>query len=284
MNQKRSVYEYDNFREFLRDFCVAAKAADKKYSFRYFSRVAGFVSPSHIKRIIAGERNLSIKGIEKLAKALKLGNDEFFFFKNLVLFNQSETSEEKQGFAREILRSRNYRKIHPLSKMQFNYFSRWYLVPIRELVALAEFKEDPEWIAKTIKPAITTQEATQGLKDLIEAGLLVRDPLGKLIQANSNVTFPDTITASFYIRYHKEMLSKAADSIDLVPRERRDISNVTFGLSLQAMEKIKEMIKKFREDVLEEAAKDQSANSVYQLNLQLFPVAEIPSSKLGEKK
>ena len=121
---------------------------------------------------MTGENNLSLKSIEKFAKAMKLGKEEAVFFRNLVLFNQATTSAEKQRYAEEIMRSRGYRRQHPLSESQFNYFKQWYLPLIRELPCLSDFKEDAEWIAQRITPQITPQEAQRALNELLKLGLL----------------------------------------------------------------------------------------------------------------
>jgi uncharacterized protein (TIGR02147 family) len=273
------IYEYDNFREFLRDFCAHAKAKDKKYSLRYFSRLAGFVSPSHLKRVIDGERNLSSEAITKFSKVLKLNKRQSFFFQNLTLFNQAKTNSERETYARELLKSRNFREARPLSQLQFQYFAHWYFVPVRELAALSDFREDPTWIADAIRPRITPNEAARALRELEKLGLLVRNTSGELIQSATDLIRPDSFTASFYVRYHKDMIQRGAESIELISREKRDISTVSFALSTSALVKIKEMIGRLREEVLAVAAQDSDSNSIYQLNLQLFPIAETGNSE-----
>ncbi len=58
MSTKISVFEYDNYREFLRDSYEYLKAANPKYSYRYFSKSAGFKSSSVMKMIMDGKRNM----------------------------------------------------------------------------------------------------------------------------------------------------------------------------------------------------------------------------------
>ena len=80
--------------------------------------------------------------------------------------NQAGTVEEKQKYASELLKSRVYRKIHPLSESQYNYFGQWYFVLIRELVGLPGFKEDYDWISKQIIYPITPAEAKRAMDEL----------------------------------------------------------------------------------------------------------------------
>ena len=47
------------------------KATKPQFSYRYFSRVAGFSSPNFLKLVAEGQRNLSPKSIAKFAKKLR---------------------------------------------------------------------------------------------------------------------------------------------------------------------------------------------------------------------
>src|SRR5690242_16713689 len=106
-----------------------------------------------------GESKLSPKSIDKFIKGFKLKREEAHFFKHLVLLNQATVPSVKQIHAQEILRSEHFREIHPLLETQYGLFSRWYFIPVRELVNFPDFKENPEWIARTIVPAITVEQA-----------------------------------------------------------------------------------------------------------------------------
>src|SRR5690348_8332036 len=141
LTKKKSLFEYDNYREFLKDTYLSKKE-NKKFSFRVFSRMAGFKAGNYLKLVMDGERNLTIESIEKFSMALKFNKEESKFFKNLVLFNQASSVDEKNKYAEQLLYSRVYRKIYPLKELQYRYFSQWYFVPIREMVNLPEFIED----------------------------------------------------------------------------------------------------------------------------------------------
>lgn len=279
---KKSLFDYDNYREFLRDFYLTSKARNKNFSFRYFSRIAGFKSPNILKLVMDGERNIAPHSIDKFVKAMKLNREESLFFRNLVLLNQSTSVDDKQHYIQEILKSRTYKRIHPLKEAQYNFFSRWYCALILEMVAIPGFREDPHWIAKQIHPPITPTEVRRVLDELLEMGLIQRNPEGKLMQANPNLSSPDEVISTSIAQCHREMMKRAAESIDLVPRENRDISGVTFGMSRETMKEIKEMLQNFRREVLKVASRDSVPDGVYQLNFQLFPLMQISKSEVPD--
>ena len=53
------VFDYLDYRAFLRDFYARAKATRRGFSFRAFSRKARLGSPNHLKRVMEGDRNLT---------------------------------------------------------------------------------------------------------------------------------------------------------------------------------------------------------------------------------
>ena len=90
------VFNYLDYRKYLHDVYHDYKAKDAKFSFRYFSRQAGFKSSSVLKMAISGTRNLTAASAVKCAKALKLKGKELEYFESLVQFNQAKTDKEKE--------------------------------------------------------------------------------------------------------------------------------------------------------------------------------------------
>ena len=68
---KVEVNSYLNYRDFLKDFFSAKKKSSPHFSHRSFMFSAGLNSPSHLKMIIDGKRNLTNKSLPKYVKALK---------------------------------------------------------------------------------------------------------------------------------------------------------------------------------------------------------------------
>jgi uncharacterized protein (TIGR02147 family) len=277
----KSIFEYDNYRTYLKDYYANAKAKGRKFSLQYFSNLMGFSAKSFFKHVMDGHRNLSDDSIERVVKALKLAKEEALHFRNLVQFNQATSSEERERYSIEILRSKGYRQMHPLKESQLHYFQNWYYVVVRELINLPTFKEDPEWIAAHTLPPITPRQAREALEELSKLGLIRRDESGKLVQETAIVTTADEVTSALLARYHREFMKKASESIDLVPRESRDISSVTFRVSEATARKFKEKVQKFRKELAEEASRDSHPKAIFQLNLQLFPVTQLGEDESG---
>jgi uncharacterized protein (TIGR02147 family) len=267
-----SVYEYLDYRSYLRDYYVDRKKNGRGFSYRSFSRRANLRSPNYLKMVMDGQRNLTPAMAERFSKALGLEGEEADYFVDLVAFNQAKTSHERNKQYERIMGSRKYRKAHRLDIAQAAYHSTWYIPAIRELAAREDFRDDPEWIAKTLVPPISKAEAKRAVTTLVELGLLVRE--GNRVSQGQELVSTGPETRSLHIaNYHRSMIERAAEAIDLFPSHDRDISSLTLCMGADGVKRLKERVQKFRGELLELSTHEQEPNRVVQVNFQLFPLS-----------
>jgi uncharacterized protein (TIGR02147 family) len=272
--KKIAIFEYDNYRAYLRDLYRFYKETKPCFSYRYFSQKAGFRSPNFLKLIIEGKRNLSSESIERFTDALNLSKKEADFFRVLVHLNQARTIGEKKLYAEQLMQSRSFRSIHPLRQDQYRYYRDWYNIPIREMTVLPEFSEDPGWIARRLVPTISPQQAQRALDLLFQLGLLKRDESGRIVQSDAFISTGDEVTFTSVANYHRAMIQKGSEALDRFAGPDRDISSVTMALSEEGFREIKSLIQKFRKELLAIADQEKRPDGVYQVNFQLFPLAK----------
>jgi uncharacterized protein (TIGR02147 family) len=179
------------------------------------------------------------------------------------------------------MQSRTFRYIHSLKQDQYRYYAEWYNIPIRELTALPEFSEDPAWIARSLIPPISPQQAQKALDLLFQLGLLKRDASGRLVQTDAFISTGDEVTSTSVANYHREMIQKGSEALDRFAAQDRDISSVTMALSGKSFGEIKSLIQKFRKELLAIADQDHCPEGVYQVNFQLFPLAKCAKKEPG---
>lgn len=272
--EKPEIFEYDDYRQFLKDYYEFSKQARRGFSYRRFSKDAGFSSPNFIKLVIEGQRNLTGKSVSKIAEAIKLSKDRAEYLDALVSFNQAETYEEKSKSFERMSKFKKFREVQGLAKEQFEFYSRWYYPAIRELVTLNDFDEDPAWIAQRIFPRLTEREVEEAVATLLRLGLIERNKKGRLVQSDALLGSGAEVKSVAVVKFHRQMLENASKSIDGVPSSERDLSSVTLGVQRDQMPKIKKMIQNFREELMAEiAGANSETEEVYQLNLQLFPLS-----------
>jgi uncharacterized protein (TIGR02147 family) len=274
-----SVYDYLDYRAFLRDHFAASKQAHAHYSFRYFARKAGLQSSNFLKLVMDGKRNLGAQALEGFVKALKLGADEATFFRDLVELAQAETVADKNRAFERVAANRRFRKARRIEGPLFKLLSRWYYPAVRELAARTDFREDPKWVAQQLWPPITTGQAKNAIATLLELGLLVRDGGGKLQRGEPSFTTGHEVRSMVMPAYHRQMIERAAWAVDNVPPDQRDVSAQTVCIRASSLADLKARVHRFREEMLERCDSETEPERVYQLCIQLFPMSVPPKLK-----
>lgn len=271
--QKVDIFGYLDYRAFLRDSYEHKKRHQRGFSYRWFARKAGLSSPNFLQLVIQGKRNLSSESAQRFAEALGLDTTESRFLGDLVSFNQATTPAEKNAHYERLSSYRKHRAVRALELSEFEYYSRWYVPVIRELVTCDGFEESPEWIASKLIPPITPAQASQALELLLRLGFLVREEGGRLVQADPLLSTGPEVRSLAVGNFHRQMMERAAASIELVEREWRDISALTVALGPEAFKLFKQKIVQLRSELLGLSAAEKTPTRVIQLNFQLFPLA-----------
>jgi uncharacterized protein (TIGR02147 family) len=271
---KLDVFEYLDYRAFLRDYYVEQKAK-RQLSYRKFAQEGGLRSPNYLKLVTDGERNLSDAMARRFAKTLALTGDARLYFLELVRFNQATSPSTRDEAYARLTGFQRYQRAQPLEQAHAEYHSKWYLPAIRELAASKAFNADPAWIARHLQPKITKEEAKQALGTLLELGLLQRGVDGKITQGNAVLSTGAEVRGVYIGRYHREMMQRAALAIDTQPPTERDISSLTMCVGKSGLKLLKDRIQRFRRELLDLAVLEEAPRQVIQINLQLFALSEV---------
>ncbi len=272
-NPNIPIWDYMDYRVYLKDWYADAKANRRGFSHRAFSEEAGFSSPNFLKLVMDGDRNLTEKSIIPFMKGLRLNKQEQEFFHNLVFFTQAKNHEEKNGFYSRMLQSRKFSQLKPLEKRQFDFYTTWYHPIVRELVNSQYFDGTAEWVAQHVQPAITVAQATKSLELLALLGLIKRCDDGKWQQADNLISTGPEIKSNVLMQYHQNLLELARHQLTAVPAKERDVSSLTLGIKPEQIPLLKEKIREFRRDILKVVSEEEDTTQVVMLNVQLLPVS-----------
>lgn len=279
----KSVLSYIDYRHFLRDFYDEKKQTTRFFSARYFAQKAGLSSASFLREVINGKKNLGNPTIEKFISALDLTGKEARFFKHLVLFNQAVNVDEKQDHYAVLLSLMNTVKEYQLTAMQLQVYNHWYIPVIRELVCILDFKDDFSLLGKSVYPAITSSEAKSAVQLLVKLQMIQKLENGMYEQCTRAIQAKSELDTMAVMNFTKAMTEKAAHALETLPRDERNFSTVTCGMSRACYELIIAETNAFKDRIVTIVNNDanSSTDQVYQLNFQLFPVSRNQS---GEKK
>ncbi len=265
------ILHYSNYRTFLLDYYEYKKTEQPVFSHRYFAQKAGLTSPNYLKLVMDGKRNLTKKTLLKFASALGLKGMRAEFFENLVFFNQSTSLPERNIYYGNILRVRAKSGLRKLDEAQFQLFSDWRHIVVRELAAAKGFRPDARWIVKKLGKAISEKEAEESLKLLSILGLLKKTANG-FMQTDINITTSDEVRSLLVKNYHHQMIRMGATALDNLPASQRDISSITIPIHAKDFPKVKEQIQLMRKELLNLGAEQGAGEDVIQVNIQLFPL------------
>lgn len=278
-----SVYDYTDYRAYLRDYYVAEKARRPAFSYRYFARRAGHTSPNFLKLVIEGKRNLGPSSVTAFARALELDAEEAAFFAELVAYGQAKSDEAKNRHLSRIMAARNYRKAGRIEGQLFEYLSHWYLPAIRELVARPDFSEDPKWIAQELIPQVSARRAAEGLKVLIKLGLVRRMPDGRLERGDPSWTTGPETNSKIVAKFHHQMLTLATDAVQSFSADERNITSLVVCVGPKTIEEMRRRMTSFQQELLALCDADEGPQVVYQVGMQLFPLSKSHSAPPAEE-
>ena len=268
------VVKFTDYRKFLKAYYDAMKLNHRYFSYKYFADKAGFRNKGFIYNVIKGVKNLSKYGALKLARAMNLNNREQEYFENLVAYNQTRTPEEQSLYYSKMVESSGPRKsdMYLLRKSQYDFFSRYYHPVIRSLIEMCGFDGDYSRLAKSIYPPITPGQAKKSVALLLKLGL-IKKTNGRYRVPDKTVSTGDFPVSPAILKFHVESMSLAQKATLELPRDQRNITGLTLGLSKQGYETLCNEISLFRKKLLDIAEKDRSADRVIQVNFHAFPVS-----------
>jgi uncharacterized protein (TIGR02147 family) len=267
------VFEYDDYRRFLRDFFDEQKRLRAAFSYRYFARKAGLSSPSLVIDVMKGRLNLTMKTLPKVVRGLGLRGRAATFFKTLVLFNQSRDEQGKEEHYEELVRIRRGSKLYKLNKLQYAYFDHWYYPVVRELAAYARWNDDYAELARLVHPPITEAQARKAVETLLELGLLERTPDGGYAQMNPGVSTAD-VPLAIQACARRDLMKLAMVASHELHKDERYIAHATLSMSEKGYQEATRICDEARRRIVSLALNDSSVEKVYEVMFQAFPLSD----------
>lgn len=266
------ITEYNDYRRYMRDYYEKRKRTSY-FSWREFAKLAGFSSSGYLKLVCDGKTRLRQDGALKVARAMELSGYRQEYFCLLVEFCDAPDERSRvQAFSRmRALMEGN--GVRVLGAEAFDYYRSWVNPVVRELAPMMPGAK-PSDIAKKCIPEVTAGEVRNSLELMVRANLLGRRPDGTYVQINKGLSGDPALLSASMKAMQKQVMQLAADALDNVPADERDISGFTLGISENAYRRLVEEIAAFRKRVKEIVSEDEGCNRVYRLNLQLFPLSE----------
>ncbi|WP_407441028.1 TIGR02147 family protein [Fibrobacter sp.] len=265
----KPIIEYTDFRKFMRDF-YEEKKLRHAFSWREFSKSAGFSSSSYMKVVCDGKSKLSKVGVERTGQAMGLVGFEMDYFRAMVKFGQEETDAKKKAAFEEMRAIAKMHKVRVINSDLFDFYESWQNPTLRELAPMMP-GATPGELAKKCCNEISAEEVKNSLNFLAKNDFLKKIGDNTFEQTAKSIVGNPESTQLALRDMHREMAGLAAASLDL-PRSERNFTGVTMGVSKDSYERIVKVMNDCLRQVVAIANEDTNIDQVYRMNLQLFPL------------
>ncbi|NLE00155.1 MAG: TIGR02147 family protein, partial [Fibrobacter sp.] len=266
-----NIFEYVDYRFFLTDYIGRQKRGGRPFTHRSFAKKAG-LSVGLLNDILSKRQNLTLAAMHKYARAMDLNSKEIAYFEALVGFNNADTNAEKNRFFGEMVRLRGRSPVKFLDSRQYEYFSAWYNPVVREMMVHLGLGDNAEAISREINPPVSPSKIRKSIALLKELGLVYQSPDGVWHASDKVISSEYEIQSVALKNYHIGMLERAAESLDYYTSSEREFQGLTIAASKATMQRMKERIRSFTDELLcMAAAETEKTEEVFQINIQAFP-------------
>ncbi|MFW5960602.1 MAG: TIGR02147 family protein [Chitinivibrionales bacterium] len=277
----KSLFNYEDYRVFLRDFFDEQKKNKKFFSQRYFAQKAGFSSHSFCTFIINGKRNLSERSIDKMLRGLGLKGKQAVYFENLVRYNQAKSIQERDSYYKSLLKLRKQDDFYKLNKKQLSYYEKWYYPVIRELVCFTKWGNSYKELAEMVSPKITEKEAQEAVETLEKIGLIKRDENGEFYPVREVVT-SENIPAFIKKHARRDILLKGVEAAEKLSPDKRYTAYTTLAMDRDTYKRVIRKLDEIRREIILNAGDKRRPDDVYHLIFELFPSSNVDGSAKKE--
>ncbi len=281
MDKKPVIYNYFDYRDYLNDAFDYFKGVDPSYSHRKFLSEAGIPGSTYLLRVLRDERKLSPKYVANFSAALKHNQSESSYFKILVNFGNNKNLDKRDALLKELLKIRSDKTKYSLQDKKLRYFEKWYYPVIRDLVALVDFKEDYNILARMLVPPIKPEQAKGAVTFLLKHGFIKHRKKNQGYEPSEPiVATPPRVNSTILSRFHKKNLELDIEIFDNGTLSDSSISSVTMSVSKETFEKLRMEIQEFRKRLITIARQDQNPEMVCRVGFQLVPRAKVKKKGL----
>ncbi|MBY0516346.1 MAG: TIGR02147 family protein [Bacteriovoracaceae bacterium] len=262
---KPSPYDFKDYREYLAALISWYKI--KGISMRGIASKLD-VSVALVSSIIQGRRNLTAEQLHSWSSYFEWNVSEISFLEKLLHFQNGEDRDQKELAFRKIVKFKKYKERSTQEVVTWRYLEKWYVVVIREMSAMKDFVENPDWIRKKLKYPVAIEEIRKALSFLIENKLLARQ--GDFLHLDCHGGVYKLALASF----HNQMLERASDSIYKTQTEERHILGHTFRISRKKMSALKKIMDRALDEISQLGEDVGSEGEVYHVALTAAPMTK----------
>jgi len=268
----KTVFEYLEYREYLKDAYEERKASNPFFSYRLLGDTLG-LDPSNLFRLLHLQAHLPARCQPQTLDFLGLSGRSAEYFSLLVAYSRERGSKSKKEILEKALSLRDVERHQLEEERLVSYFWNWWVMAIRSLLEVTDGNCLPAELSRRLAPFVPESEVETSLKILKELGLVKQVASGRLVLADAHVTAGEKVKADAIHLFQKQILSLASESLDRFPREERDISTLTLALDGPTFAQVREILRECRRQIQKTVEDAKKPDRVMQISMAFFPLA-----------
>lgn len=242
-----------------------------RFSYAEFSSVLGYNAPNHAFLVLQGKRSLTEETAARIAQRLGLNTFEIEYFVQLRRLEDARDGHSRADALRRLLHVKTKGATATAGAELEAFLDDSLNTIVFEALGLGPGPHDPKSLARRIVPRARTSDVVRALTTLESIGLVRREQEG-YVRLKDRVATSATVTSLRITDYYKQMLDRAADAVIVTPAARRAFASLTIALPPEALDSLKELVERFKMDVLALQGNAEQLKHVFQVGVQIFPV------------
>jgi uncharacterized protein (TIGR02147 family) len=265
-----NIFDYMDYRDYLRDHYQFNKGNHRFFSLRYIARKTGIDASYYIK-IVNKKKHIADRAIPVLIEFLKLEKSEALFFTTLVHYNKARQRDQELLYFEKLVSLRKP-SAKVIAKDLYGYFSSWWNVALREELSIVPFCDDFNDLAGRLQPDVTVSQAKRSIGLLEKLGMIQKSKSGCYKPVDPFIINDGMSNPAEIRSFQKETINLALTALDRLPKQSRDISTLTVGTTRACFDTICQRLAELRNEIVELVRREDTAEEVYQINFQVFPL------------
>ncbi|MGL1934003.1 MAG: TIGR02147 family protein [Fibrobacterales bacterium] len=267
----QNIFNYRNYREYLKEYHTFQKSVDKTFSHRSFAKKAGYSSSGFYSNVVHGVHNLTKRYIPLFIKGLNLTGDEALYFELMVHYTHADSPQGKQVYLEQMI-DLMPKSVKMLKQSQGSFYETWYHAAVLAALTIIDIGDEYQELAQFINPPIKKVEAKRSLVLLKQLMLIEVNELGFYKPVDQKVFGGEEVGVYKIHQFQSQMMTRAMCAQEMYTPKERYITTKTISASKEGLERIKKMAHSFALEVDRISHADVNSEQVLQLNVQCFPL------------
>lgn len=262
-----SVYNYMDYREFLRDVYLFRKNKSANFSYGYISQKVQ-LDRSIVIKIIKGERHLTHERAGDFAFLFGLDKKEADYFSLLLEYNKAKTAKLRSELRLELEKKKPLLRVD-LDQSYSKLFEHWYTLALWSIVGMRKCTMSTQFSSFLLLP-VSNEMCLESIQILLDYKLIQVDEQGYLSKTTEHLCFKQE--QKVIDKYHQDLFLMLYDP-NMQARTQLQSSSLVVEIPEHKLPEIQQWCVDLKERI-SAFARDEECNQVFQFAFHTVPLTK----------